>query len=130
MERAPVDGCLVPAEPFIEAVQAFVRQWNRERPQPGGQFGVEASTVVPIRALQALAAVAELSEATIRSIYEGRFNRIELRVADGLVVALERPDLFYDERVDGKIEANPFASAEARTECCGGATEGAAAAGS
>lgn len=122
MARQAPDGCLVPSEPFSEIVRDFVRSWNRERPQPGGQFGVERSVATPIRAIAWLAATASLPEATVQNVYEARFRRIELRVADALATALGRPEIFYDPRVEGQVVQNPFADAAARAACCGGSS--------
>lgn len=145
MARLPADGCLVPSEPFCEIVQEFVRSWNRDRPQPGGQFGIEADDAAPIRAIAWLASAAGLSESAIENLYSytrrgpngekllGRFPMVELRVADAVACALERTDVFYDPRLldeNGrqKVIPNPRATQQAQIECCGGSTRAASAA--
>lgn len=113
------DGCLVTTEPFAELLRAFVLRWTKERPQPAGQFGVTEEP--PIRALAWLSA--ELSrvapyvtEATLKGLLErGERTKvlIELRVADAIAVALDRPDILYDPRI--VVYRNPQASKDA--EC-------------
>lgn len=114
------DGCLVTSAPFTETLRAFVVRWSKDRPQPGAQFGVTTEEP-PIRALAWLAAEVSrhspyITEATLKGLLE-RGDRakglIELRVADALAVALDRPDVFYDPRI--VVYRNPQASRDA--EC-------------
>lgn len=121
MTRLPADGCLAPTAPFAEMVQDFVRKWNLARPQPGGQYGATGAS--PIRALAWLAGETELPEATVQNVFEARFQHVELRVADRIATALDKPFIFSDPRVEGNIIPNPFASRAARAECCGGSEQ-------
>lgn len=117
------DGCLVPTEPLAAALNEFISHWNRERPQPGGRFASPGAEIVaPVRAYGWLAENSGVAEATISRIVGLRSRGTELRIADALVQAIERPDLFYDgEPPTLPIYPNPMAPAEDRL-CCGGST--------
>jgi len=126
------DGCLAPAEPFAELVRGHVASWNRDRPQPGGQFFF--TDAPPVRALAWLSAEASRhatgdgsipgAEPITEGMLEGLLDRgarqrdmIGLRLADAIATALGRPEIFYDPRVDGKIVPNPAANRAAREAC-------------
>ncbi len=116
----PRDGCLVAAEPFADLVRAYVRQWNRDRPQPGGAFGSQGE-ITPIQALAWLSAEAGLARGTLeRLLAEGDRAKVtvEYRVAEAIAYALDQPWL-----VAGiEVIPNPHASQQARAECCAGST--------
>lgn len=133
--RVPRDGCLVPAEPFAELVQDFVRRWNRDRPQPGGQYGLAEEP--PVRALAWLSAEAtrvsggvlvgdvRIDFVITEGMLEGLLDRgsrakatLELRVADAIATALDRPFVMFEERV--VVMPNPSATRAAQESCCGG----------
>lgn len=116
------DGCLVPTEPLAAVLNEFISHWNQERPQRGGQFASPGEEVVsPVRAYGWLAENSGVAEATISRIVGLRSNGTELRIADALVQAIERPELFYDgEPPTLPIYPNPMASAADRISCCGG----------
>ncbi len=105
------------AAPFADLVRGHVRQWNRDRPQPGGAFGSQGE-VTPIQALAWLSAEAGLPRGTLeRLLADGDRAKvtIELRVAEAIAYALDQPWL-----VAGiAVIPNPHASEEARVECCG-----------
>lgn len=139
--RIPRDGCLVPAEPFAELVQQFVRNWNRDRPQPGGQYGLEDKP--PVRALAWLSAEAtrvcggvvvgdtRIDFTITEGMLEGLLDRrrppvaLELRVADAIATALHQPFVMYEERV--VVMPNPAATREAQESCCSGSSQAAVA---
>jgi hypothetical protein len=130
MARVPRDGCLVPAEPFAEIIRDFVATWNKERPQPGGQFGLDEPP--PIRPLAWLAAASSdddfaVTEGVIEGLLEQGERRrfyVELRIADRIATALDQPYIFSDERIEGHIVPNPAATKAAQTACrCGGSEQ-------
>lgn len=137
MARIPPDGCLVPTGPVADLLDRFFADWKRERPPTGGQFSAAGCDELgPIRALEWLANEARMwsetssawtpvSESTIQNIVDRRYRMTEFRVADALVSALGRPELFYDGTLE--VFPNPAAPAAARAACCGGSAQPAAA---
>lgn len=123
MTRVP-DGCLVPTAPLAVAVTAFLSDWNRDRPQTAGRFHAPADDpVTPIRGVAWLSTESGVPEDTIQRIVGLRSRGTELRIADALTQALERPDLFHDgEPPTLPIYPNPSAPRELRAACCGGST--------
>lgn len=132
MARIPPDGCLVPTPPLAEILDRFFAQWKKDRPSTGGQFcGGSTDDVAPIRAAEWLASEAKMwsetdqryypvSESTIRNIVDRKYRMTELRVADALVTALGRPELFYDGTF--RVFPNPAAPVAVRSLCCSGST--------
>lgn len=133
-ERIPRDGCLVPAEPFAEVVRDFIAGWNRDRPQPGGQYGLTEEP--PVRALAWLSAEATRVSGgvVVRGIrvdlvvtegtLEGLIDRgprakqtLEWRIADAIATALNST-VMYDERV--VVVPNAAATRKAQAACCSG----------
>ena len=117
MARIPRDGCIVPAEPFADLLREFVDGWNRDRPQPGGQFGLEEEP--PIRALAWLAAETGVTEGTLEGLLEqGERQKdwIELRLADKITTALDRTYVLCWV----EVKPNPLATKRAQLVCCGG----------
>lgn len=114
------DGCVVDTGPLTDILHGFVTRWNRDRPRSSGQFSSrEASDQVShVSAVGWLAAETGLAEGTIQNIVGGRVPTTELRIADRLVTALERPDLWHDGTLT--IRPNPSATREAQRLCCGG----------
>lgn len=55
---------------------------------------------------------------TIHKVLRAEYPRTELRVADSLVAAIERPDAFHDGTLN--IYPNPKATLAARSACCSG----------
>jgi len=115
------DGCLVTTEPLVEVLSAFIVRWNKDRPQPAGQFGLTEEDEPPIRALAWLVAevsrfASDVTEATLKGLLEHGDRAkplVELRVADAIASALARPDVLYDPRI--VVYRNPQASRNA--EC-------------
>jgi hypothetical protein len=96
----------------------FVARWNNERPVTTGQFaGDRRCEVSPIGAVSWLAQETDLPKRTIQRVVAGTRRTTELRVADALVQAIERPDLFHDGTL--RIRPNPRAPARQRASCCG-----------
>lgn len=122
------DGCVVPTEPLSTLLQGFVADWNRDRPTSAGQFRGrgESRTAAdtPISALRWLAQETGVPEGTIQNVIAsgGRYRHTELRVADPLVQAIGRVDVFHSEPPGLPILPNPLASSEARSACCAGST--------
>lgn len=128
------DGCVVPTEPLSTLLQGFVRDWGRQRPPVGGRFAarsgrrrrreVEAvpasDAPPPVSAVDYLAREAAVTAGQVERIIWSarRYPRTELRVADALLAAIERPDLLREL----PVEPNPMATATARAECCSGST--------
>lgn len=81
-------------------------------------------TVEPEPALSWLAAETGVPLTQIENIRRKRKPVTELRFADPIVMALERPEAFHDGTL--RIRPNPTASRAARAGCCGGSTPSAA----
>lgn len=131
------DGCAVETALLSPLVAFFVDVWQRDRPATGGQFASgTAPRIVTITAYEWLEAAASVSQDMIEKIVRYRPDRrttspfVELRVADRLVSAIGRPDVFYDGAPPTlPIIPNPRASAQARAGCvrelagcCGGSS--------
>ena len=107
-------------------VRAFVQDWNRTRPPDTGRFtgNGEIRTGDYLGAVTWLAAEtrrlgAPLSRDRIESVMKGTTRTTELRVADAIVQAIDRPFAFHDGTLE--IQPNPRAKAAAQAQCCGGA---------
>lgn len=126
------DGCVVESESLAGVLGPFISSWTRDRPQTGGRYsaGVEDTRDAAI-SMTATAWLSQeatrrcevpVTERTIEGIVNGRSKATELRVADALVAAIGRPDLFYDGTLT--VGPNPFAKPDAQRECCGGSEPG------
>lgn len=130
-------------QPLAQMLNGFIASWNRTRPATGGQFsaldraagsfldreldGVPRTDVTPLGAVPWLAAEtrrmdggAGVSESTIEKVKMGRYKTTELRIADPLVMAMDRPDALHDGTLT--IRPNPLAPPDVRARCCGGST--------
>lgn len=120
----PPDGCLVPTAPLSVVVSEWLSQWNHDRPQTAGRFSsAYGDAVCPIRGVDWLADESGVPEGTIQRIVSQRSRGTELRIADALVQAIDRIDLFNDgDPPTLQIYANPSAPIADRLSCCGGST--------
>lgn len=119
------DGCIVDAEPLADLLNGFVANWTRQRPNTAGRFSGrnERTAISPVGPISWLTAETRLSgrgvpRRTILALAAGRERAAELWVADALVTALDRPDLFHDGTLT--IRPNPAADRRAQAACCGG----------
>lgn len=130
------DGCVVDTGPLAELLSHFVAGF--QAPQFSGA-GARRSTSTA----QSVGAARWLSEATARRgssvvpaetiqniIRRGpdgrpapRYKTTELRVADALVMAINRPLAFHDGTL--RVRPNPRAPRALRAQCCTGAIRGA-----
>lgn len=78
---------------------------------------VEIAARVPAAGLQ------PVQPATIRKVMNATYRTTELRIADMLVTAIERPDAFHDGTLT--VRPNPQADPRTRLSCCGGSLTGA-----
>lgn len=129
MRVAERDGCVVPTEPLAGLLGGFVTDWRRGREETRGRFARSTDalrTEVPaIRAIEWLAVETGIPEETINSVLRARRKTTELRIADALMMAIGRPDVFVDgDPPTLPIMANRLASSRARAECCGGSLLG------
>lgn len=141
------DGCVVEAEPFAELVRRHVSRWrvehpceDRERDANGYYDGSRDDA--PVQALVWLAAVAShiadpdgtnttkrgrvvpvVPKGLLENLTAGKHSVIELRVAEAIAYALDKP---Y-EVAGVEVFPNPHASREARAQCCSSQPEYAAA---
>lgn len=137
-----IDVCAVPTQQLAPELKTWVKKWEREHPdlatgeagkqcQGAGSRRNEKGQLNGNEAVGAIVILHErtqlidpdeegVPETTIRSVLKSRWQTTELRTADLLIQAIERPDLFYDGTLT--VIPNPNASAEARAECCGGSS--------
>jgi hypothetical protein len=122
------DGCVVITEGLADLLARFVEDWKRSRPSTGGRFGDgvdDRNAVSTIGAVAWLAAETRRNDPdgvgippdTIQNVVSRRYRTTELRVADALVTALGRPEVFHDGTLT--ILPNPSAPRAARDACCG-----------
>lgn len=126
------DGCVVDSEPLARVVTGFVSDWKRGRPSVGGQFGASQVRRVDVESTSALDWLSEatgIPRGTIENLTVrgrdgklGRSRTTELRIADPIVAALGRPELFHDGTLE--VKPNPHAKAKYRKACCGGSLTG------
>lgn len=117
------DGCVVETAPLAEVLSGFVQRWNRDRPPlNSGRFapGQTRTEVTTVSAYEYLAQETQLGTRVIERIAKNRSKLTELRVADALVTAIERPEVFVDGTLT--VMENPFAKASERAKCCGGSS--------
>lgn len=125
-------------------MQEWVDKWDRDHPDlasrsqrgeakgRGRQNGRRSGAVGAMTILHERTALTDplgrgVPKETIRALLaKGRRSPYtELRTADLLVAAIERPEVFHDGTL--AVEPNPSASVEARASCCGGSLNGAVA---
>lgn len=126
------DGCVVPTEPLAHALGGFMRERNRLVGSGTGRFGHRAAPAkqeapVPlVGAYEWLEAETRLhdpdgrgvSRKTIKRIVGGQTTITDYRIADMLVAAIGRPELFHDGTLE--VFENPHASRDSpRDICCG-----------
>lgn len=117
----------------------FLASWNRDRPQTTGRFGPGGTSstadLTPVRGIAWLAAEATYAagrnsdgspryvvpEATIQNVVLCRYRMTELRVADAIVTALDKPEVWHDGTLT--VVPNPSAPRAAREACCAGSTD-------
>lgn len=117
-------------EPLAQLLQGFVADWNRQRPsadqRAGRRFARPDSgeSVALVGAVAWLSQETRLPEETISTVARARNRTTELYIADALVAALGRPEVFHDGTLE--IRPNPLAPRAARASCCGGSLTGVA----
>lgn len=127
------DGCVVPTEQLTDLLSGFVQSWQRERPSRRGQF---RSGSPADHSGDLLTAVEFLSEQTrrvdpagiglpvemIQNLVEHprRSRHTELRIADPLVAAMGRTDVYHSEPPALEVLPNPRVARENRGSCCAG----------
>jgi hypothetical protein len=144
------DGCAVPTAALAGVVREWVDRWDRDHPdligsstsvaghriggggserrrnalgQLSGNGAVGAVTILHERTAQVDYYERGVPKKAIRDMLAGRTGGLtELRTADLLVSAIERPDAFQDGTLP--VVPNPAASASARADCCGGSLTG------
>jgi hypothetical protein len=111
------DGCVVDSAPLSSILGDFVEEWKRTRPADTRFSRNEIPVVSPI---EYLSLETGIPERTIKNVVKGAYRTTELRIADALVAAIGRPEVFHDGTLS-PFE-NPLADKEtkARGECCGG----------
>lgn len=103
------DGCIVDTAPLAVVVRGFISSQGLE--QAGRRWLAERSGI---------------HEDTIENIAAARSAVTELRVADALLTALERPDLLSDGKLPRntggtlEIRPNPRARKDLQASCCSG----------
>lgn len=117
------DPCVVDTAPLAALLEAFVRDWNRTRPSTAGQFTTNArhsrTEVTPIGAVTWLSAETRIPRRQIQRIIAVRYATTELRAADLLLIAIERPDELSPLTGSLAIRPNPNAPPAVRATCCG-----------
>lgn len=121
-QRQARDGCVVPTDPLADLVRGFLHSWNRERPSNHGQFseGPTQEEVTFVGGTEWLVMEAGVSRDKIQSITQRRQPVTELHIADALVGAIGRPEVFHDGTL--QVMPNPRAARAARDSCCGSLT--------
>lgn len=139
--RKQIDGCAVPTTQLAAEVDGWISRWERDHPDLArrksgrqspsrrnrkghlaGNQTVAAITILQERTQLADPAGVGVPKPTIEGVVYKRWRMTELRTADMLVAAIERPEAFYDGTLE--IVPNPNASREARDACCGGSLNG------
>lgn len=119
------DGCVVDSQPLAGILIPFIDEWVRERPSTGGRFERGARTEVEsVTATGWLSQETGISERTIQNLTRRdesgspapQAKTTELRIADPLVAAVGRPEVFYDGTLE--IRENPLAKKNVRAACC------------
>lgn len=123
------DGCIVRTAPLAAVVTGFIDDWKRTRPHSSNPGQKRRSGELPDTAYGAEEWLEyqtgcqgfPVSRDRIRLITRTSAPKTtELRVADALVGAIGRPELFHDGTLE--VEVNPRATLSAQRECerCGG----------
>lgn len=119
------DACVVERESLTRVLGEFVEGWNRTHPdaQSGGRrHGTEGSLqAAAIGAVAWLSIETGIPVKTIQNITNTTSSRskfTELRIADALLMAIDKPHLLHN----GTITVRPrYRSERARSLCCGAA---------
>lgn len=109
------DGCVVETAPLAALIDTFVQDWNRDRPpDEGGKFmngGGHREASPWVGALAWLAQETTISLNTIDGVARARWQFTELRIADPIVTAIGRPEVFYDgDPPTLPVRGNPLAT--------------------
>ena len=116
------DGCVVASESLAEILLPFLDGWSRERPAVGGRFeagSAQRTTVTYVTGAEWLARETGVPEKTIRGLAsrdaetgrpKPRNPTTELRIADALVAAVGRPEVFHDGTLEVLKNPNSLAS--------------------
>lgn len=116
--RRERDPCVVRTGPLASVLREFVADWNARRLSTAGRFAGAERDIGTVGAIRWLAGETGLSMDTIEAVVKVRNQTTQLRVADAIVTALERPELFHDGTLT--IRPNPSGGRPAREACCGG----------
>lgn len=95
---------------------------QNELGQLNGNDAVGAVTILHERTVLLDPAGRGVPRPSIENVVYSRWRTTELRTADLLVAAVERPEAFWDGSL--AVIPNPNASASAQRECCGGSLNG------
>lgn len=148
--RVGRDACAVPTRALAGVVQEWVDRWDRDHPELAaakrqangrriggggseahrnerghltGNGALGALTVLHERTVMSDPTERGVSKDTIRHVLRHRRSTYtELRTADLLISAIQRPEVFHDGTLP--IVPNPAATSEARASCCGGSLTG------
>jgi hypothetical protein len=127
MQTAARDGCVVDSAPLAGLLIPFIDEWTRRYPSVGGRYlrnGQRAETEMPT-ATGYLSAKSGVSERTIQNITRRdketgapspSARTTELRIADPLVAAIDRTEVFFDGTLP--VHPNPRAHPTVRASCC------------
>lgn len=110
------DCLCVPTEALSDLLGEYVSSWNQRRP-PTPFPQMRNTPRDTLTAVESLTASSGLTASQIDGIRRKRTRYTELRVADPLVAAMNRPEAFYDGSLP--VIANPKASASTRASLTG-----------
>jgi hypothetical protein len=112
-----LDDCVVETAPLAGIVTEFIDRWRKERPTPNsGRLNATEDDSIVMGAYEYLTEKSEIPVERIRSIQNAKRRQpvTELRVADALVAAAGRPEVFYDGTLTIRARDG------SRGDCCGG----------
>lgn len=111
------DGCVVESRALSGLLHEFARSFSRRNPDaPKDIVARSVIKLVAERAGLAEGTVANLLTCDERGEPCGRYFTTELWIADRIVTAIERPEVFYDGSLT--VWQNPAAKKRARRACC------------
>lgn len=110
------DGCVVESRALSALLSSFIEEWRKTRPiEPSKRFARRA--IVAVSPIEYLSLETGIPERTIKNVVHCAYHTTELRIADPLVAAMGRPEVFYDGTLT--VQPNPIFKED---RCCGGST--------
>lgn len=106
------DLYVVDAAPLAEALHGFVTGWSRTHPRDAAQqdrIKARRPEVTPVSAVEWLTTESGIPAATIENFLRRdqstgrpapRYSTTDLRIADALLTAIDRPDMLHDEALN------------------------------